>query len=673
MKKISLLIHVLLICQFAGATNYYLANTGNDNNKGTSPHQAWYSIDRLNNTRLQPGDSIFFRSGDVFTGQIEIKVSGIEGNPVFIGSYGIGKKPVITGALKIEDWKEGDCGVFTSRLDKKVNSLFLDDQWQTLARYPNTGFARVQTGNDQTGFYDENLEAFGNSIEKAGVRIRTNNWVYESRIIGNNHEGNITFEKDERYPIENGYEYRIDSLGNNTMYPVRAGYGYYIENKRELLDTLNEWFYDAEKGKLHYYKNGPGVITAGVYDYGILLSPEAGHITIENLQFEKFEIAGIYCPNSATNITVNNCTFRLINGSGVRFDHISFQCAITNNDIHDITGRGVSMPCTERSTVSGNNIRRIGLARGQGWSGVCGATGIVIMNKETEIQTPPFANNNLVAYNVIDSCGYAGIRVDGQYNTIEYNIVKNCMLTLNDGAGIYCFARQAGVTCHNTIRHNIVLNTRGDNVGTPGNGMIAKGIYLDNYTHDITVDNNTVVGCTSGGIHVNAGSHNNIITNNNLFSNSIGISFAEWGNLGRVENNLVANNTICGKNKNQNAVELTNWITPEFNFGVFKNNIYCNLTKEYFLKATSGHGNYHRILEMNVTGWFEKFGFDADSKYLSNQNNGPYKRAEIFYNDTRENKILQFDCSSYYDFSYQALENELILKPFESIILLRIE
>jgi hypothetical protein len=108
MKKISLLLHVLLICQFAGATNYYLANTGNDNNQGKSPDQAWYSIDRLNNTRLQPGDSIFFRSGDLFTGQIEIKVSGIEGNPVFIGSYGIGKKPVITGALKIEDWKEGD-------------------------------------------------------------------------------------------------------------------------------------------------------------------------------------------------------------------------------------------------------------------------------------------------------------------------------------------------------------------------------------------------------------------------------------------------------------------------------------------------------------------------------------------------------------------------------------
>lgn len=71
-----------------GTTYYIDSDGGNDENSGTSPEEAWSSLEKINETTFQPGDEILFEKGDVWAGQLSPKGSGEKGNPIVIASYG---------------------------------------------------------------------------------------------------------------------------------------------------------------------------------------------------------------------------------------------------------------------------------------------------------------------------------------------------------------------------------------------------------------------------------------------------------------------------------------------------------------------------------------------------------------------------------------------------------
>jgi hypothetical protein len=74
------------------------AKNGNDSNSGTSVSSPWKSIEKLNSFRFSPGDSILFKSGEVWRGELNLTSSGAEGRPIIISAYGDGPLPVISGA-----------------------------------------------------------------------------------------------------------------------------------------------------------------------------------------------------------------------------------------------------------------------------------------------------------------------------------------------------------------------------------------------------------------------------------------------------------------------------------------------------------------------------------------------------------------------------------------------
>lgn len=77
-------------------TIYYVdSENGNDTNNGTSEGTAFQTIEKINSIEFQPGDQILFKCGGTWTGALMPKGSGEEGNPITIGSYGEGPKPVL--------------------------------------------------------------------------------------------------------------------------------------------------------------------------------------------------------------------------------------------------------------------------------------------------------------------------------------------------------------------------------------------------------------------------------------------------------------------------------------------------------------------------------------------------------------------------------------------------
>ncbi|AZQ64885.1 T9SS type A sorting domain-containing protein [Flammeovirga pectinis] len=68
---------------------YYLDdNNGNDNNDGLSISTPFKSVDRVNALTLLAGDSILFKGGTTFDGQLIISAKGTEENPIIIDTYG---------------------------------------------------------------------------------------------------------------------------------------------------------------------------------------------------------------------------------------------------------------------------------------------------------------------------------------------------------------------------------------------------------------------------------------------------------------------------------------------------------------------------------------------------------------------------------------------------------
>ena len=115
MKRIiHLAVLPVLLTGVLRAESYHVDPTGDDANSGTSQATAWKTVERVNRQSLQPGDSVLFKSGGVWQGQLRPQGSGVEGKPIRLDRYGDGALPVIdmstnAGAvvsLRDQDWWE---------------------------------------------------------------------------------------------------------------------------------------------------------------------------------------------------------------------------------------------------------------------------------------------------------------------------------------------------------------------------------------------------------------------------------------------------------------------------------------------------------------------------------------------------------------------------------------
>lgn len=91
-----LAVSVLASGGSANANVYYVdAIEGKDINEGLAPDGAWRTIDRVNEARLLPGDSVLFRAGQIWNKGIVATHSGEENNFIVYGMYGEGDRPLL--------------------------------------------------------------------------------------------------------------------------------------------------------------------------------------------------------------------------------------------------------------------------------------------------------------------------------------------------------------------------------------------------------------------------------------------------------------------------------------------------------------------------------------------------------------------------------------------------
>src|SRR5690242_17362675 len=105
--KYLLWLFVLSAMTAHAKTFYFSDSQGNDANTSTQAQSSstpWKSLSQLSNAAIATGDSVLFKSGDVFFGSIEL-LKGLKFN-----SYGTGKMPEITGFYQVTSWTENPAG-----------------------------------------------------------------------------------------------------------------------------------------------------------------------------------------------------------------------------------------------------------------------------------------------------------------------------------------------------------------------------------------------------------------------------------------------------------------------------------------------------------------------------------------------------------------------------------
>ena len=97
------LLLVMIMAGRALAVDYYISPSGDDNNTGLAPENAWQNLSKvytalLGPATLQPGDRILLEGGQTLVSNgvmyFNAANSGSAGNPVVIGSYGVGRATV---------------------------------------------------------------------------------------------------------------------------------------------------------------------------------------------------------------------------------------------------------------------------------------------------------------------------------------------------------------------------------------------------------------------------------------------------------------------------------------------------------------------------------------------------------------------------------------------------
>ena len=105
MKLIRVLFALMLLGPGAMARNYYIDGKGDDGQDGSRGHP-WKTLAPAGSIRWKPGDSLFLRGGQVFTGTLRIgpvdrtaspDAGGTALHPAWVGSYGEGVATIEAG------------------------------------------------------------------------------------------------------------------------------------------------------------------------------------------------------------------------------------------------------------------------------------------------------------------------------------------------------------------------------------------------------------------------------------------------------------------------------------------------------------------------------------------------------------------------------------------------
>ena len=588
---------LLLITVNSYAATYYLSSsTGNDSRtvlQAQKPSTPWKSLGKINAITLAPGDVVYLKRGDVFTGSLMVGQSGTGGQAITFSAYGTGANPRISGFTTLSSWTNEGRGVYSASLTTPaLNMVTLDGVVRTMGRYPKAGTVLTyESHNGNTSITDTELTDVQNWVG-AEVVIRKHRWILDRHIVTAHNGGTLA--------------YANTSHGSNAS-PI-DGAGYFIQNHLATLRAYGDWYYDTTSHKLYMYFGAElparHVVKVSCTDKLVTLNSR-NYISFKQIDIEGSNTHSVYM-ESSNNISFDSCNLLYNGGFGILGNGPCNNVTWTSGSIRYTCVGAINLTYRcNNLTVNGAQITDVGNYVGLGYGGegvqigiYCGGDGTTVKNCK------------------IKNAGYNGIHFVGSNVLVENNLVDTFNLTQDDGGGIYTYTGLSRPPCTNrVIRNNIVLNGLGASKAN-GTDRASHGIYIDDQSANTVVTGNSVYNCATSGIFFHAVASGNSMVNNTVFACGRQ-GYIE--NLSRDEAQQTSNLSMTGNKFISRDMESPTLVVSASTDARLKDQ-FNMVTDNYYVRPyhnvasihTSGsEGSYG--LNRSIQGWKDYLGKDANA------------------------------------------------------------